>query len=87
MALVVQKRVCLNDSAIPLAQQCLDFHDLHNLAEGDLEGQVFILLSLKESGDLRWLEKSFKLPAKWWVRNHMCVPLLTEIRQAIETKN
>ena len=86
MALVVQNRVCLGDSAIPLREQCLDFHDLHTLAEGDLDGQVFLLLSLKASGDLRWLERGFKLSAKWWVRNHMRVPLLKEIRQAIETK-
>lgn len=79
-------RMCLNDLAVPFVERSLAFHDLHNLAEGDIENQEFLILSLKASADVRWLERAFDLPARWWINHHGSVPLLLEIRQAIETK-
>lgn len=85
-AFVVKERLCVNDIAVPLEEHTLDFVDLHNLKDGDEENLEFLLLHCKATSNMGWLESALKLKARWWVNNSNKVPLLIEIRKAIETK-
>ena len=85
-AFVVKERLCVNDIAVPLEEHTLDFVDLHNLKDGDEENLEFLLLHCKATSNMVWLESALKLKARWWVNNSNKVPLLIEIRKAIETK-
>ena len=82
--LVVSRKLCLGDRALPLFEKQMVFEDIHGVCPGDLDEQVFECLNLKANQDCRWLETSLKLPSKWWALNAGKVPLLSEIRQAIE---
>jgi hypothetical protein len=85
---ILKHRMCLNDMAVPFVARTLCLHDLHSLAGGDIDNQEFLLLSLKATADVRWLEAAFNLSGRWWVNHHgsSTVPLLLEIRKAIEIK-
>jgi hypothetical protein len=83
----VRWRMCLDDVAIPFHRDTLDLHDLHEEANGDKEDQEFLLLPIKATADMNWLQKSFKLPgARWWILNQYKINLLSEMRQAIDNK-
>ena len=82
--LVVSRKLCLGDRALPLFEKQMVFEDIHGVCPGDLDEQVFECLNLKANQDCRWLETFLKLPSKWWALNAGKVPLLSEIRQAIE---
>jgi hypothetical protein len=79
-------RFCLGDRAIPFERETLDLHDLHDQANGDIMDQEFLLLSIKATAEMGWLEKAFKLHTRWWVKNQWEILLLLEIRQAIDSK-
>ena len=85
--LQLESKLCLNDIAVPLVNKQMDLWDSHKvLPEDEEEGedQAFDLLNLKATSKSEWLEKAFKLPARWWVLNQSRVPLLQEIRKVIE---
>jgi hypothetical protein len=83
----VRWRMCLDDLAIPFHRETLDLHDLHLEADGDKWDQEFLLLPIKATADMEWLQKSFKLPgARWWVLHQYKINLLSEMRQAINSK-
>jgi hypothetical protein len=83
----VRWRMCLDDVAIPFHRETLDFHDLHLEANGDKWDQEFLLLPIKATADMNWLQKSFKLPGtRWWILHQYEINLLSEMRQAIDSK-
>ena len=45
--------------------------------------QEFLLLSLKTSGDLEWLNKFLEKPSRWWKSHGRKQPLIEEFLQAI----
>jgi hypothetical protein len=63
----------------------MDFEDIHNLARGDSGEEEFWCLDLKATGDARWLERAFQLPVRFWKAHQHEVPLLQEMRKAIES--
>jgi len=81
----LEYRLCLNDMALPLVRRAMDFEDIHHLAGGDSGEQDFVCLELKATADVRWLEKAFQLPVRFWKAHHFEVPLLQEMRQAIDS--
>jgi hypothetical protein len=84
----VSYRVCVNDVAVPFVVRTSVFRDINDLAGGDTDGEDFILVCLKATADVRWLEKYLNLPRRWWVHNSgaSTVPLMSEIREAINVK-
>ena len=89
MAWNLEKKLCLNDTVVPLESVAMDFDDIHSLLP-DLEASehTFSLLSLKATEPGLWLTKLFKPNLKfaqrrqWWSRLPS-MPLLQEITSAI----
>ena len=75
MSFVLEKRLCLNAMAVPFFVQTLDF--------ADHDSEEVMCLDLKATADARWLEVGFNLPVRWWRYRHKDVPLLAEIKEAI----
>ena len=82
---VLERQLCLNGVSVPLVLKNMEYEDIHGCGEEAFEDLVDLdCLPLKSTMDSKWLEKAFKLPARWWVLNASRVPLLQEIREAIE---
>ena len=66
----------------------MDFEDIHNLVGGDGaaadENEEYFLMDLKATAEVRWIEKAFGLSSRWWKDHHKDVPLLEEMRKAID---
>ena len=72
---VVEMRLCLNGSAVPLETQTLAFVDPYGLAEELDELLPVSLVKLSATGDLNWLRQGLALPRKRWLQNRVRVPL------------
>ena len=84
MPVVVSRRVCFNDMAVPLVEeQSLPFVDPLNLASETEDMLSVSLVNFKATGNLQWLEKGLELKSRWWVFNHHRVPLLVEVLEKI----
>ena len=85
--MVVEMRLCLDDSAIPLEKKTLAFVDPYSLAE-ELDELLLpvSLVRLSATGDLNWLHQGLVLPRRWWLQNHFRVPLMQEILGLIKNK-
>jgi hypothetical protein len=81
---VLERLLCLNGSPLPFTSGTMDFEDLHELAGGDKVDCDFVCLAIKAADDVHWLEKAIKVPARYWRANHAHLPLLQEMRKAIE---
>ena len=75
MSFVLEKRLCLNAMAVPFFVQTLDF--------ADHDSEEVMCLDLKATAEARWLEVGFNLPVRWWRCRHKDVPLLAEMKEAI----
>ena len=79
----VARRLCVNDCAVPTEDTELSFVDPYGLASEPDEALAVSLVDLKATANITWLQQAFKLPARWWVRNHHRVPLVLEIQKLI----
>ena len=84
-AFALEYKLCLNDMALPLTRRTMDFEDIHHLTAGESGEEDFWCLDLKATGDARWLERAFHLPVRFWKAHQHEVPLLQEMRKAIES--
>ena len=75
MSFVLEKRLCLNAMAVPFFVQTLDF--------ADHDSEEVMCLDLKATAEARWLEVGLNLPVRWWRCRHKDVPLLAEMKEAI----
>ena len=82
----VQRRLCVNNLAVPVEEHTLDCMDPYQEGQGDEESLKVLLVHLKASGNMEWLCKGMGLPARWWVHNHHRVPLMCEILELIKKK-
>ena len=80
----LEHRLCLNGLPLPLQTAKMDLEDLHKVAGGDQEDQDFVLLSIKASGEVHWLEKALNVRARFWRTNHAHIPLMQEMSKAID---
>ena len=81
----VERKMCLQNRALPLVTREMEFEDIHSVGARDLGTENFECLPLRTSMEAPWLSKFFKKPAKWWLHNGSKVPLVREIRETIET--
>ena len=83
-------RLCLKDQVLPLSTVSMDLVDMHNLLEsGDQDDVEFQLLSLQTHSNVGWLMKTLQamgvqVGSAWWLLNSVRIPLLMEIREAIQ---
>ena len=56
----------------------LDVHEDENLKVS--------LVNFKATGNMRWLESTFELPTRWWINNHMRIPIVQEVLALIRDK-
>ena len=88
MDLKVEYKLCLNDEVVPTSVDCLLFIDPLDLAgdiDLDLEQHHQVnLVNLQTTGNLRWLEKVFKLPAQSLRKDLHKLPLISQIKKAVE---
>ena len=83
---VVEMRLCLNGSSVPVETQTLAFVDPYSLAEEPDELLPVSLVRFSATADLNWLQQGLVLPTRWWRQNHHRVPLIQEILQLIQDK-
>ena len=82
-------RLCLNDEVLPFSEELLTFIDPLDLAQDiDLNldehrGRVKVV-SLKATGNLRWLEKILKVSAQFMKTNLNKFALIKDIKKAVE---
>ena len=55
-------------------------------AEAPIPEQEFLLLSLKTTADLEWLNKFLGKPSRWWRTLGRSQPLMQEFLQAIKPR-
>ena len=84
--LEVQRRVCLNEYAVPQEHDSLPWVNPFALASDEPDFLDVSLVSFKATGNLIWLEKSLELPSRWWLRHHHRVPLIIEILDLIRSQ-
>ena len=84
--LEVQRRVCLNEYAVPQEHDSLPWVNPFALASDEPDFLDVSLVSFKASGNLIWLQKSLELPSRWWLRHHHRVPLIIEILDLIRSQ-
>ena len=83
-------KLCLGDIAIPVSEKTMDLVDLHNLRDGDHDGQVYSCVSLKATAEMWWFLKALvgqglkTITTRWWIHQQHAIPLLMELRQAIK---
>ena len=84
----ISRKMCVGEFAVPLQNITKDFEDLHQMLGGAIseeEPQTLESLTLKASMSTTWLKKPLRLKSgRWWVDNCRHLPLLQEIRDAIE---
>ena len=78
--------MCLNNLRVPLKANRLEFEDLHKVLEDKdfAEEEDFLALNLSSTGDVRFLENALGLTSQWWRSNGHGVPLMIEIREALQ---
>ena len=81
----------LNNLVVPVVQKDMHFIDPYAIAgdlDMDLENSKNIsIVNFKATADMHWFEKTLGFKEKrWWVHNHCKIPLLLEIREAIQNK-
>jgi hypothetical protein len=81
---VLEHRLCLNEVPLPFVTYKMDLEDLNKLVGGDQEEQDFLFLSIAASAEVRWLEKALEVRVLFWRNNHRDIPLMHEMRQAID---
>ena len=85
MSWTLKQRLCLNDLPVPFREERLEFEDLRKILDEDFDSELDVsLLSLKSIRNLQFLMKAFDLGAKWWRVHSLSLPLVTEIREAID---
>ena len=83
---LVQQQWCVGGLALPLERETMVL--LNSLGEDIANSrQDFLLLSLKSSGDLEWLNKFLEKPSRWWKSHGRRQPLIQEFLQAITPRN
>lgn len=81
--LQVARRLCVNECVVPAQDMQLPFVDPYGLTSEPGEELAVSLVDLKATANINWLQQAFKLPCRWWVRNHHRVPLVLEIQKLI----
>ena len=86
MALIEQKW-CLGTSALPLFHREMDHVDLTSGTPEELGSQEeWLLLPLKTTGNMEWLEKFLGKPGRWWKHHGRSQPLMAEIIASLKHK-
>ena len=76
---LVQQQWCVGGLALPLERATMTLLDGQG---GETETEV-LLLSLKVSGEVRWLDKFLEKPVRWWQGHGRTQPLMQEFLQAL----
>jgi hypothetical protein len=77
--------LCLNGCPLPVERRTMDFEDINECCNGDADDKDFVLLDLKAGAPVAWLEKHLKVRSKFWRHRHGELPLVQEMRMAIDT--
>ena len=84
---MVEQKWCLGGNALPLENVFLDVVDLtvEDRSQQFLgEHCPFMLLSLKTTGHVMWLEKYLGKPCRWWKAFGRRMPLVQEILEVLK---
>ena len=73
---LVQQQWCVGGLALRLEREPMTLMD-------EASAQDFLLLSLKSTGDLEWLNKYLEKPSRWWKSHGREQPLIQEFLEAI----
>ena len=77
----LERKLCLNDIAVPLRSHTADFDDIHKVTEsGDEEMQNFSIVDLKSNANVYWMMRAFKLNHKFWKSHSRDLPLIQELK-------
>ena len=79
---LVQQLWCVGGLALPLERETMDLLNSRGEDIGNAR-QEFLLLPLKTTGDLEWLNKFLEKPSRWWKSHGRRQPLIQEFLQAI----
>jgi hypothetical protein len=81
--------LCLNGCPVPVERRTMDFEDINLCCDGDKDDEDFVLLDLKAGAQVTWLQKfiqkHLKVNNKFWRERHGELPLVQEMRKAIDT--
>jgi hypothetical protein len=81
--------LCLNGCPVPVERRTMDFEDFNHCCDGDKDDEDFVLVDLKAGAQVTWLQKfiqkHLKVNNKFWRERHGELPLVQEMRKAIDT--
>ena len=80
----LEYKLCLNNSIVPLSSRQEDLVDDEGLLGGDQSSVLFKFLPLHSNANMTWALKTLQKPCSEWKKQHKVLPILNEIRSALE---
>jgi hypothetical protein len=82
--LTLERLWCINQQPIPLVAATMDLEDVHKLLEsGDQDDMKVLVMNLRATTGT-WVDKCLGVKATWWRHHQWRVPLVLEIKKALE---